>query len=155
MITPVTHPAHSETPAPSPAAWIGVFNDEDRAGIEALRAGQADAIERSDAEAYSRLCTDDILLVFPGRDVIEGRAAFIACERELFRAPRAFNAVRKCPLRVERSGDLAVEIGRHELCAVSEPPAIERVLARRKYLHVMRHTSVGWRFAVLTSSATD
>jgi FMN-dependent NADH-azoreductase len=138
----------------APTAWIGVFTAEDRTGIEALRAGQADAIERSDAEAYGRLCTDDILLVFPEQDVVAGRSAFIACEQELFRAPRAFNTVRKYPLRVERSGDLAVEIGRHELCAIAKNSTTERVLAKRKYLHVMRKTPAGWRFAVLTSNQT-
>lgn len=149
-MTPIT-PTPWRDVSPT-VAWIGVFTDRDRAEIDALRAGQADAIERSDAEAYGRLCTEDILLVFPERDLVEGRAAFVACEQEMFRSPRAFDAVRKYPLRVERSGDLAFEIGRHELCAGATNPAAERVIARRKYVHAMRKTSAGWRFAVLTSN---
>ncbi|HEX2101592.1 MAG TPA: nuclear transport factor 2 family protein [Candidatus Synoicihabitans sp.] len=126
--------------------WIGAFTPEDRAQIEALRLGQAAAIETGDADAYARLCADDIHLMLPGRDIVAGREQLHQFQAALFRETK-YDGMRKFPVRVERSGDLAVEIGRQELAAKTGTFA-----GKQKYTHVMRRTSDGWRFAVLMSN---
>jgi len=137
---------------PSEPAWIGAFTSQDRREIGALRAAQAAAIERGDAEAYGQICSDDIALMIPGRDIISGRERFVACEQALFRSSR-FASFRKTPERVERSGDLAVETGRQEVTTAGTSDAAGVSAARQKYTHVFRRTAEGWRFAVLMSNA--
>jgi ketosteroid isomerase-like protein len=111
-----------------------------------------DAILRGDAEAYAENCTDDILLMLQGFDVVVGLQAFIECESRLFQETR-FEAMRQVPLRVERHGNLAVEVGRQEITAASDSAVrTESFKAKRKYCHVLRRTSDGWRFAVLMSN---
>lgn len=126
--------------------WIGDFTPEDRAQIEALRLGQAAAIEKGDADAYARLCADDIHLMLPGRDIVAGREQLHQLQAALFRETK-FEGMRKFPVRVERSGDLVIEVGRQELAAKTGTFA-----TKQKYTHVMRKTSAGWRFAVLMSN---
>src|SRR5688500_6984299 len=94
--------------------WLGNFTPEDGAQIEALRHGQAAAIEKGDADAYARLCAEDIHLMLPGRDVVAGREQLHRFQVELFRETK-FDGMLKFPIRVERSGDLAIEVGRQEL----------------------------------------
>ncbi|HEX2101590.1 MAG TPA: hypothetical protein VHF69_13040 [Candidatus Synoicihabitans sp.] len=55
--------------------------------------------------------------------------------------------MRKFPVRTERSGDLAAEVGRQELAAKTGTFA-----GKQKYMHVMRKTRDGWRFAGLLSN---
>lgn len=131
--------------------WIGAFTAEDREEIEALRAAQMAAIARGDAEAYGRLCTDDILLMLQGHDVVGGRNNFLECESALFRATK-FQSLRQLPIRVERRGELAVEVGRQETVVAPDSAEAEAFKARRKYTHVLRQTPEGWRFAVLMSN---
>jgi uncharacterized protein (TIGR02246 family) len=126
--------------------YIGDFTPEDRAQIEALRLGQAAAIEKGDADAYARLCAEDIHLLLPGREIVAGRDQLHQFQVALFRETK-FEGMRKFPLRVERSGDLAVEVGRQELASKTGSFA-----TKQKYTHVMRKTSAGWRFAVLMSN---
>jgi ketosteroid isomerase-like protein len=126
--------------------WLGEFTAGDRAEIEALRLGQAAAIERGDTEAYARLVADDIHLMLPGRDIVAGRAQFMAYQSVIFSGTK-FVGMKKHPIRVERSGDLVVEVGRQELAAQAGTFA-----PQQKYTHVMRKTPAGWRFAVLMSN---
>lgn len=139
--------------SPGEPVWLGPFTEEDRREIGALRDAQAAAIQQGDAEAYARLCTDDIHLMIPGHDVISGRERFLACEAELFRGA-SFASFKKTPERIERSGDLAVEVGRQEV-AMRRGGTTGVFAARQKYTHVFRRTAQGWRFAVLMSNAIE
>lgn len=140
--------------SPGEPVWLGPFAEEDRREIDALRAAQAAAIQQGDAEAYARLCTDDVHLMIPGHDVISGRERFLACEAELFRGA-SFASFKKTPERIERSGDLAVETGRQEVAMRRGGTAAGVFAARQKYTHVFRRTAQGWRFAVLMSNAIE
>lgn len=138
--------------APAEPEWVGPFTGDDREEIRALRAGQAAAIQRGDAEGYARLCTDDILLMVPAHDIVSGRERFLACETELFRRGR-FASFVKTPERIERSGDLAVEVGRQEILS-TQGDGGGVFSARQKYTHVFRKTPQGWRFSVLMSNSS-
>jgi len=131
--------------------WRGVFTSHDRDAINALRAAQVRAILAGDAPSYARHCTDDVLLMLQGRDVVSGRAQFLECETQLFRTTK-FEVMQQIPVRVERQGDLAVESGRQELATAPGSAQMESFKARRKYMHVLRKTAAGWRFAVLMSN---
>jgi FMN-dependent NADH-azoreductase len=138
--------SHDGTPS-----WIGAFTSQDREGINALRAGQMSAIEQGDAHAYASLCTDDVVLMLQGYDVVSGREQFLDCEARLLREAK-FQSVRQLPIRVERRGELAVEVGRQETVIAPGSRKMDAFKARRKYTHVMRRTAEGWRFAVLMSN---
>lgn len=134
--------------------WIGEFSPEGCQDINSLRAKQVSAIENGDAKTYSALCTDDILLMLQGNNVVVGKADFHQCESNLFQKVR-FESIKQAPIRVERRGDLAVEVGRQELviAASAEPPKDYK--SHRKYSHVMRKTNEGWRFTVLMSNNSE
>ncbi|OGB33115.1 MAG: hypothetical protein A3F78_12295 [Burkholderiales bacterium RIFCSPLOWO2_12_FULL_61_40] len=134
--------------------WHGEFSADDKRQIGALRDGQAAAIVSGDARAYAELCADDIQLLIPNRDAICGQAGFLAAEEALFRSA-VFAAFRKQPLRVERSGSLAVETGRQEVVMAKQDAAGGVFSARQKYTHVFRLTEKGWRFAVLMSNPSE
>jgi ketosteroid isomerase-like protein len=116
-----------------------------------LRACQRGAIVTGDADLYAGLCTDDVQLLLQDRALVSGRAAFLECERALLGTTR-FRGLDQRPTRVERQGTLAVETGRQEV--ELEPGAGEAESYRRlrKYVHVLRRTERGWRFAVLSSN---
>ena len=133
--------------------WIGTFSEDDREQIGALRSGQAEAIAGGDAERYARLCADDVHLMIPGRDLVSGRADFLACERELL-ADAPLATFEKHPIRIERHGDLAVEVGRQRL-APKETTRCEVFMPLQKYTHVFRRTAEGWRFALLMSNSCE
>lgn len=137
--------------------WIGEFTPADKRELAALRASQPRAILAADAVAYADTCTEDVLLMVPGREPVRGRAAFLRAERELFTG-MAFESFEKTPLRIERSGPLAVEAGLQQVRARSGDTgrtASGVYAARQKYLHVYRHTPHGWRFAVLSSNPSE
>ncbi|MEW5849342.1 MAG: NAD(P)H-dependent oxidoreductase [Myxococcota bacterium] len=137
-----------------PRAWLGEFHAEDKDELRRLRRSQADAITRGDAGSYAALCTEDIQLLIPARDVISGTKAFMEVETALFRRSR-FVRFRKFPLRVERSGDLAIEVGRQEVETQNAGDAGGVFAATQKYTHVFRRTERGWRFAVLMSNPSE
>ncbi|MCG8462997.1 MAG: SgcJ/EcaC family oxidoreductase [Holophagales bacterium] len=134
--------------------WRGPLDEDDKRQIAALRQAQAAAILDGDAEAYADLCTDDIQLLIPGKDLISGRDAFLDAERALF-ARACFSRFEKLPLRVEREGEMAVEIGRQEATTNLENGAGGVFSARQKYTHILRRTPAGWRFAVLMSNPCE
>jgi FMN-dependent NADH-azoreductase len=136
---------------PEGAYWCDGFSASDRAEIDGLRAAQVRAVLAGDAAAYAELCADDVFLMLQGQDVVAGREAFLACEAALFRGTR-FVAMEQQPLRVERQGPLAVEVGRQEVQTAAGATQAAAFRARRKYTHVLRRTTRGWRFAVLMSS---
>ena len=140
------------TVSPAEPHWIGTFTVEDRTAIDALRAGQADAVQRGDAQAYANLCADDICWMFPGHDVVTGRADFLEAQSRLNRAVKV-GTMLKLPLRVERAGDLAIEVGRQELTKTDD--SSRALPPRQKYTHVFRKTAQGWRFALLMSNSSD
>jgi ketosteroid isomerase-like protein len=134
--------------------WIGEFSTEDCEDINALRAKQVSSIENGDANTYSDICTDDILLMLQGSDVVVGKAAFHQCELNLFHKIH-FASIEQIPLRIERQGDLAVEVGRQELVIASFAESPKDYKSHRKYCHIMRKTDEGWRFAVLMSNNNE
>lgn len=150
-------------PGPAPPAgdsvamgnrFVGPLDEDDRQQIAALRQAQAAAIVDGDAEAYAALCTDDIQLLIPGKDLISGRDAFLDAERALF-ARASFSSFEKYPLRLEREGGMAVEIGRQEATTDLQNGAGGVYSARQKYTHILRRTAAGWRFAVLMSNPNE
>lgn len=134
--------------------WIGEFSPEDREEINALRAKQVSAIESGNASAYSDLCADDILLMLQGNDVIVGKENFYQCESKLFQKIQ-FESIVQIPIRVERQGNLAIEVGRQELVVAASRDSPKDYKSRRKYSHVMRKSDRGWRFAVLMSNNSE
>lgn len=140
-------------PAPSPA-WLGEFSDQDRKEIGHLRASQAEAIIAGDANAYATLCTEDIQLLIPARELISGKDAFLQAEETLFRSAK-FVSFRKIPVRVERGGNLAIEVGRQEARMQSQDHSGGVFSAHQKYTHIFRRTSQGWRFALLMSNPSE
>ncbi len=135
-------------------AWLGEFSDQDRKAIRHLRACQAEAIVAGDANAYAALCTDDIQLLIPARELVSGKEAFLQAEEALFRSSK-FIDFRKMPVRVERSGDLAIELGRQEVKMQKQEDSCGVFSAHQKYTHVFRRTSQGWRFALLMSNPSE
>jgi FMN-dependent NADH-azoreductase len=134
--------------------WQGEFSENDKQQISFLRAGQADAIIKGDAYAYAELCTDDIQLLIPSHDVVSGRAALLEVEESIFSSAK-FASFRKFPFHIERSGNLAVEIGRQEVVMQKHTGADGVFSARQKYTHVFRLTPQGWRFALLMSNPSE
>jgi FMN-dependent NADH-azoreductase len=134
--------------------WIGEFSLEDRQGINFLREKQIYAIENGDANVYRDLCTDDILLMLQGNDVVVGKIDFYESELKLLSNVK-FESIRQIPIRVERQGNLAVEVGRQELIVAPSADSPKDYKSHRKYSHVMRKTSDGWRFAVLMSNNSE
>lgn len=134
--------------------WIGEFSLEDREGIDSLREKQIYAIENGNASVYRDLCTDDILLMLQGNDVVVGKSDFYESELKLFQKVK-FESIKQIPIRVERQGNLAVEVGRQELVVAASAESPKDYKSHRKYSHVMRKTSEGWRFTVLMSNNSE
>jgi ketosteroid isomerase-like protein len=136
------------------ADWIGNFSEEDKYAISEIRDKQAEAIMAGDAEKYASLCAEDIQLMIPQHSIISGKQDFLAAEKQLFNSA-TFNDFVKTPLRVERQGNLVVEVG-HQVVRMSKSASNEGVFAAlQKYLHVYRLTSLGWRYSVLMSNAIE
>lgn len=136
---------------PRPITWAGVFTEEEKTSITTIRLAQAIAITNGDAEHYAQLCTDDIQLLIPSHDVVSGRDAFLAAEKILF-DNASFAQFIKHPIRVERSGDLAIETGRQSVTMQQANEKGGVFSSQQKYTHVFRKTSEGWRYAVLMSN---
>lgn len=134
--------------------WHGEFSENDKQQISFLRFGQADAIVQGDAQAYSELCTDDIQLLLPSRDVIRGQEALLETERALFSSAK-FASFQKFPLHIERSGNLAIEVGRQAVNMQKHLDTGGVFSTCQKYTHVLRLTQQGWRFAVLMSNPSE
>lgn len=134
--------------------WIGEFSLEDKESINSLRAKQVFAIENGDANAYRDICTDDIVLMLQGNDVVVGKSDFYETELKLFSNVK-FESIKQIPMRVERQGDLAVEVGRQELVVAASAESPKDYRSHRKYSHVLRKTSDGWRFSVLMSNNSE
>jgi ketosteroid isomerase-like protein len=134
--------------------WIGEFSIEDREEINSLRSKQVFSIESGDANTYRDLCTDDIILMLQGNDVVVGKPDFHQCESNLFLKVK-FESLEQIPIRVERQGNLAVEVGRQEIVIAASAESPKNYKSHRKYSHVMRKTNEGWRFAVLMSNNNE
>jgi uncharacterized protein (TIGR02246 family) len=137
-----------------PTKWMGEFSSKDREEINALRSKQVFSIENGDANSYSNLCTDDILLMLQGNDVVVGKSDFYQCESNLLKKVK-FTSIEQIPIRVERQGNLAIEVGRQELVIAASTESPKNYKSHRKYCHVMRKTDEGWRFAVLMSNNSE
>ncbi|MBN4050112.1 nuclear transport factor 2 family protein [Nitrospira defluvii] len=131
--------------------WKGPFSEQDIQEIKTLRDNQAHAIIKGDAEAYANLCADDVQLMIPGHDIVSGRAQFLAAENALFENA-TFSKFTKYPEKIERSGDMVVEIGRQEVSMKKSTDKDGVFSARQKYIHIFRLSAVGWRYAVLMSN---
>jgi len=135
--------------------WIGAFTADDRRAISQLRFEQAAAVATGDVERYTSLVADDIHWMFPGRDVVTGRTHFLEAQRNLRNGAAKILSMRKTPLRVERAGDLAIEIGRQELVVAPAENGKPTYPPQQKYTHIFRKTPAGWRFAVLMSNSSS
>ena len=134
--------------------WTGQLSSKDKKELKALQEKQANAIIKGDAAAYSKICTDDIKLMIPGHDIISGREKFQVAEENLFKNA-SFVKFRKYPERIDRSGDIAVEIGRQEIGMEKSSNEGGVYSAFQKYTHIYRLTSTGWRYAVLMSNQSN
>uniref|UniRef100_A0A832H2I1 Nuclear transport factor 2 family protein n=1 Tax=Oscillatoriales cyanobacterium SpSt-402 TaxID=2282168 RepID=A0A832H2I1_9CYAN len=134
--------------------WIGEFSSDDRENINSLREKQIFSIENGDASTYSDLCTDDILLMLQGNNTVLGKTDFYQCELNLFQKVK-FGSIKQTPIRVERQGNLAVEVGFQELVLNPSAELSENYKSQRKYCHVLRKTHEGWCFAVLMSNNSE
>lgn len=133
--------------------WIGPLTEQDKADLTALSIGQAKAIVAGDADAYGKLCAEDIQLLLPGKAAISGLERFLEIERSVF-AEASFESFDKYPESVEMSGDLAVELGTQEVRVAGAKNDKGYLASRQKYMHVFRRTVDGWRFCRLMSNAT-
>jgi FMN-dependent NADH-azoreductase/ketosteroid isomerase-like protein len=131
--------------------WVGSFSKNDKHEISYIRSAQSDAITNGDAERYAELCTDDIQLLIPSHDAISGIETFLKTEQALF-ASATFDSFIKYPIRIERSDNLAVEIGRQEVAVRNQSDNQGVFASSQKYMHVFRKTNNGWRFSVLMSN---
>ncbi len=134
--------------------WIGDFTEQDKLEISQIRESQAKAIVGSDAELYANLCTQDIQLLIPSQNEVSGKERFMAVEQDLF-SRASFKRFIKNPIRIERSGDLAVEIGKQRVTMEFQGNGNGVFASRQKYTHVFRKTGSGWRFAVLMSNPSE
>ncbi len=134
--------------------WIGEYTEQDRQEISQIREAQAKAIVAGDAEQYASLCTDDIRLLIPSQEQVSGKESFMTVERELF-SRASFNRFIKQPICIERSGELAVEIGNQRVAMASLGDHKGVFSSLQKYTHVFRKTENGWRFAVLMSNPSE
>jgi len=134
--------------------WLGEFSASDKEEINHLRMSQAEAIIAGDAGAYASLCTDDIQLLIPGNDLISGQESFLKVESLLFESAR-FDSFHKMPVSVQRSGDLAIEVGRQKVEMKNLDKTGGVFSANQKYSHVFRRTNNGWRIAVLMSNPSE
>jgi len=134
--------------------WLGEFTDIDKQEIDHLRVSQAEAIVAGDARAYASLCTEDIQLLIPGNDLISGQEDFLNAESALFKNA-SFDSFCKQPVSVQRSGDLAVEVGR-QMIEMQHRKMTKGVFSTyQKYTHVYRRADNGWRIAVLMSNPSE
>ncbi|MCG8427540.1 MAG: NAD(P)H-dependent oxidoreductase [Chromatiales bacterium] len=134
--------------------WHGKFSTEERATLDALREQQAKAITAGDAHSYAALCTDDIILMIPGHDIISGKEHFLNAEQNLF-SRASFSSFQKYPEKIERCGDMAIETGRQEITMTTTTNEGGVFSHRQKYMHVFRLTESGWRYASLMSNQSE
>jgi len=134
--------------------WIGEFSTLDKQSLSFLRHGQAVAIINADAEAYADLCTEGVSLMIPGHNIITGKQKLLDIERKLFNEI-SFTSFEKYPTKIERNGDVAVEIGVQKI-KTSNALAKSGILAsEQKYMHVFKLTPEGWRFSSLMSNSNE
>lgn len=136
--------------------WRGDFSSADKGEIQQLRQAQAEAIMSGDALRYSEQCTDDIQLMIPGHDIITGNKQFFLAEEAFFKNNN-FDRFEKFPKTIERSGNIAVEVGKQEVVMKSVSASGKGGIfsAQQKYMHVFRLTDNGWRFSALMSNQSD
>jgi FMN-dependent NADH-azoreductase len=89
-----------------------------------------------------------------GNDVVAGKSDFYETELKLFSNVK-FESIKQTPIRIERQGNLAVEVGRQELVVAASAESPKDYKSDRKYSHVLRKTNDGWRFAVLMSNNSE
>jgi len=134
--------------------WVGEFCDREKHEISQIRSAQATAIIEGNAARYANLCTDDIQLLIPSCDMVSGIEDFLKVEKILF-SKAIFEKFIKHPVRIERNGDLAVEVGRQEVVMKNQHDNQGVFTSSQKYTHVYRKTANGWRFAVLMSNSSE
>ncbi len=134
--------------------WLGEFSNKDKQEITQLRTAQAEAIIAGDATAYASLCTEDIQLLIPAKDLVSGRDSFLQIEKTLFKNSK-FDTFRKMPVCIQRSGELAVEVGRQEVIMKNQDYSGGVFSSHQKYTHVFRLTDNGWRISLLMSNPSE
>lgn len=138
----------------SEITWTGDFSLSDKQEISNLRNEQAQSIVNGDAKFYADLCTDDVTLMVPGKDIISGKPHFLKVEKALFES-HSFSTFIKYPESIERHGDIAIELGRQEISMNSSTSNSGIAAAKQKYMHVFRLTQLGWRYETLMSNPSE
>jgi len=132
--------------------WKGEFSQSDKHELTELRLKQASAIIEGSVGNYAKLCTNDIQLLIPSRAAVTGIEAFKQAEKAIFEKFQ-FKSFNKFPLRIERSENLAVEIGEQKVVMHDFENGDGISASNQKYTHVFRKTQNGWRFSVLMSNS--
>lgn len=130
-----------------PVKHAETLSEKDKTELNQLRNNLISAILNGDPNAYANQCTDDIRLLHPGTPMVSGREDLIEHVQPV-PGRKVINLV-LTPVEIYGIGDLAYEVG---IQTLSIEPAREGFGSSRKYLHVMRKTEKGWRFAALMSS---
>ncbi|WAL59882.1 hypothetical protein OXH18_22360 [Thermocoleostomius sinensis A174] len=89
-----------------------------------------------------------------GNDVVAGKSDFYETELKLFSNVK-FESIKQTPIRIERQGNLAVEVRLQELVVAASAESPKDYKSDRKYSHVLRKTIDGWCFAVLMSNNSE
>lgn len=131
--------------------WQGQFSSDDKQAIKALRDGQAMAIVKGDANAYADLCADDICLLIPGHQIIQGRDQFLVAENALFNSA-SFTSFNKYPALIQREGNRVMEMGYQQVSVNGNCNKVGVFSAQQKYLHSYQLTDFGWRYTMLMSN---
>ncbi|MEA5446800.1 SgcJ/EcaC family oxidoreductase [Gammaproteobacteria bacterium AB-CW1] len=91
-----------------------------------------------DAEALSKLYTDDALVLAPGEDMIQGQSALKKYWKRVFDS--GLKSTKLEPISVERFGDIALDAGRYTM--VGEDG---KTLDEGKYLIAWKYANGNWR----------
>ncbi len=134
--------------------YLGDISETEILALDSLRDGQVSAILNGNADAYGKLCCEDVQLLLAGCSLVQGKQAFLEMERGFFEHTQVRNMVQQ-PKSIERSGELFIEVGLQffETAANSSNPL--GMKGARKYMHVIRSTPEGLRFRALMSNDSE
>jgi uncharacterized protein (TIGR02246 family) len=126
-----------------------MLTDEDRKGIDGVRAALSDAIVAGDAGTYVACFTSDAFVMHQDTPSVQGAGPIREHTEQIFSATTVTKLV-LTPVRVDGGEGVAWEVGVQELAV--EPP-LEGFKSKRKYLHVYERQADGtWKIAAGMSS---
>jgi uncharacterized protein (TIGR02246 family) len=125
------------------------LTENDLQEINALRSAITEAILNGNADKMADLCMDDVYLLHPDTDLIEGKKAMRDHEAEILKFVRVAK-LKLTPVVINGDENIAYEVGTQE---VEIHPPDERFSGKRKYVHILkRGVDAKWRFSVLMSN---